>query len=447
MKFIYIIVILFLCNSCDGQNHKYACNTGTVIEKINKLPEIEKQQKYIYSITNHRHGVSYMVDDEKIDKKEYFRIKTGYNGETHWETYQIFYVDKRTCSLYYYDTVSGNLLTIEQWRNSSNKQKKSSMKDIEFSNLFNEGTTIEFTPTDLNKSDNEIQEFKEKLSLYEEQHPLPEDFETDNLKSLINNETFVNNERYIDNSWLNYFIDKYKINYNLLYSVLELAIEQEDYNAVKIIVDKGCIISKKEIKDAELSLKYFESLKGKIDTEEFYDPSFSQISKIYPYIKSSFLKNHIQDSDGFTNLRKEKNAQSEILEKIKSGETIEVLDNTGDWYLVKTKAGKTGYVHKSKISSNKNHSTSFLLRNHPTFESFSREILAKGEVEILHTTNGWDFVKIDGTTGYMPTEELLQETKEIEKQKNIQKNQRSFLADEEDLKTKNKKGFLGGLFG
>ena len=87
------------------------------------------------------------------------------------------------------------------------------------------------------------------------------------------------------------------------------------------------------------------------------------------------------------------------------------------------------------------------LHNHPTFESFSREILAKGEVEILHTTNGWDFVKIDGTTGYRPTEELIQETKEIEKQKNIQKNQRSFLADEEDLKPQKEKGFLGGLFG
>ncbi|WP_042721259.1 SH3 domain-containing protein [Flavobacterium sp. B17] len=59
----------------------------------------------------------------------------------------------------------------------------------------------------------------------------------------------------------------------------------------------------------------------------------------------------IEDPDGFTNLRKEKNASSEILQKIKSGENIEVLDNTGDWFLVKTQQGNRGYVHKSRIKS------------------------------------------------------------------------------------------------
>ena len=133
---------------------------------------------------------------------------------------------------------------------------------------------------------------------------------------------------------------------------MDLAIEQEDYNAVKIIIDKGFIVSRKEIDSAELSLNYYESLKGKIDVEEFYDPKFSQISKIVPYIRNSFSKNHIQDPDGYTNLRKEKNTSSEILQKIKSGDHIEVLDNSGDWFLIKTKEGKQGYVHKSRIKSN-----------------------------------------------------------------------------------------------
>ena len=60
----------------------------------------------------------------------------------------------------------------------------------------------------------------------------------------------------------------------------------------------------------------------------------------------------IQDPDGYTNLRKDKTATSEILQKIKSGEHIDVLDNTGDWFLVKTKEGQQGYVHKSRIKSN-----------------------------------------------------------------------------------------------
>ncbi|MGI9582230.1 SH3 domain-containing protein [Chryseobacterium sp. RRHN12] len=58
---------------------------------------------------------------------------------------------------------------------------------------------------------------------------------------------------------------------------------------------------------------------------------------------------YIQDSDGFTNLRKEKNSSSQILQKINTGEQVEVLDQNGDWWLVVSKEGKKGYVHKSRI--------------------------------------------------------------------------------------------------
>lgn len=60
---------------------------------------------------------------------------------------------------------------------------------------------------------------------------------------------------------------------------------------------------------------------------------------------------YIYDPDGYTNLRKEKSTHADILQKINSGEHIEVLDDTGDWFLVKTKEGKTGYVHKSRVKS------------------------------------------------------------------------------------------------
>ena len=83
--------------------------------------------------------------------------------------------------------------------------------------------------------------------------------------------------------------------------------------------------------------------------------------------------------------------------------------------------------------------TSLLLHDRPAFSSFSREIIAKGEIEIVNQTVGWDFVKINGVTGYLATEEAKKEKEETEKKKN------SFLADEEPL-PKKKKGFLGGLF-
>lgn len=60
---------------------------------------------------------------------------------------------------------------------------------------------------------------------------------------------------------------------------------------------------------------------------------------------------YIQDSDGYTNLRKDKNASSQILQKINTGEQIEVLDQSGDWWLVVSKEGKKGYVHKSRVKT------------------------------------------------------------------------------------------------
>ncbi|GEN78116.1 SH3 domain-containing protein [Chryseobacterium hagamense] len=60
----------------------------------------------------------------------------------------------------------------------------------------------------------------------------------------------------------------------------------------------------------------------------------------------------IQDPDGYTNLRKDKSTSSPISQKINSGENIEVINNTGDWFLIKTKKGLTGYVHKSRVQVN-----------------------------------------------------------------------------------------------
>ena len=76
---------------------------------------------------------------------------------------------------------------------------------------------------------------------------------------------------------------------------------------------------------------------------------YSQDYKLF--LSDNQEKNYarIQDPDGYTNLRKEKNTTSEILQKIKTGEKIEVLDNSGDWFLIQTQDGKKGYVHKSRI--------------------------------------------------------------------------------------------------
>ncbi|WP_282630092.1 SH3 domain-containing protein [Empedobacter sedimenti] len=132
---------------------------------------------------------------------------------------------------------------------------------------------------------------------------------------------------------------------------MSTAINQEDFAAVKTL-SKNYIFSKKQIEAAQSKKIYKDSLHGKLDIVEYYDPSYSKIDEILSFIKNSFVKNNIQDPDGYTNLRKEKNVQSAIIQQIKSGEHIEVLDNSNDWFLVQTKEGKEGYVHKSRIKNN-----------------------------------------------------------------------------------------------
>ena len=60
----------------------------------------------------------------------------------------------------------------------------------------------------------------------------------------------------------------------------------------------------------------------------------------------------IYDKDGYTNLRDGKGTKSSIILKIKSGDEINLLDvSDPNWYLIQTKSGKKGYIHKSRIIS------------------------------------------------------------------------------------------------
>ncbi|SFI49894.1 SH3 domain-containing protein [Halpernia frigidisoli] len=109
--------------------------------------------------------------------------------------------------------------------------------------------------------------------------------------------------------------------------------------------------------DIESYLNKNKNYKSILEKNNYYNlPKLKDyVDVIYQSPKDLEMENTtftIQDPDGFTNLRKEKNSTSEILQKIKSGEHIDVLDNSGDWFLVKTKEGNQGYVHKSRIRFN-----------------------------------------------------------------------------------------------
>lgn len=243
--------------------------------------------------------------------------------------------------------------------NSQNKNYRSKSmntviknnKKIKFTDLFNEGSIIKFAPKDLDKNTLEIQEFKNKLKAFELEYPLIEDFEIGNLSYLINNKTFFDSQYSVNSNWLQYFITKYQIDPAKLNLIMKEAIEKEDYDAVTIILNNHYIVSKKDLNVcSETENKAKEKIKeDKVEGYESYVVSNSKINQITETLKKKYLLSKIQDPDGYTNLRKDKNTSSEVLQKVKSGDNIEVLDNTGDWFFVKTNEGKEGYIHKSRI--------------------------------------------------------------------------------------------------
>ena len=80
-----------------------------------------------------------------------------------------------------------------------------------------------------------------------------------------------------------------------------------------------------------------------------YPHYFDNPKEIIDFLFNSSRGYYIEDSDGYSNIRADKSTSSKILSRIKSGEKIDALDDTSSWYLIKTKEGLKGYVHKSRI--------------------------------------------------------------------------------------------------
>lgn len=231
-------------------------------------------------------------------------------------------------------------------------------KMVDFGDLFNEGSIVKFTPDDLKNtiSPNEL-EFRKELELFEKEHPNQKDFDLENLIVLVNNETFTNSEYFINSSWLKYFIQKYDLGLTLN-DVMNVAINQEDLNAIKIVLNTGYIVSKDEIalalqtkENSIINKKINKENKGYDDRGEliFYDDKKSQAEEIYTLLKKSY-NYKIFDKDGHTNLRDDAMSSAYVLAEIKSGIPIEILDNKDQkWLYIETNDGQKGYVHRSRI--------------------------------------------------------------------------------------------------
>ena len=57
----------------------------------------------------------------------------------------------------------------------------------------------------------------------------------------------------------------------------------------------------------------------------------------------------IDDPDGYTNMRSQKNAKSQIVARVTRDEQFFTYKQDGNWWQVRTAGGKVGYIHISRI--------------------------------------------------------------------------------------------------
>jgi hypothetical protein len=131
IKYRSLAVLIFFMAACNngGNNTHLPIDTATAVIKdsssivipvakendifdtLNTLSFIKESNRYIDSITKHKHSIAYIID---TTDKEY-TITAGFNGEERFETYYRFTIDKKTKAIKVQDDVSGDMVTPEEF--------------------------------------------------------------------------------------------------------------------------------------------------------------------------------------------------------------------------------------------------------------------------------------------------------------------------------------------
>jgi hypothetical protein len=143
LLFLCLIVVAVSCNNnatdqdkratTDSTNTIPAVNTDTpkayihtfkdttledkITAALLKLSFVKKSDKYIDSISNHKHGIAFMLDEPAKDETD-IPVQAGYNGKERFETYYRFFVNPKTLEIKVYDVVEDKKLTLKEYLKS-----------------------------------------------------------------------------------------------------------------------------------------------------------------------------------------------------------------------------------------------------------------------------------------------------------------------------------------
>ncbi|MEO6252060.1 MAG: hypothetical protein ABIO79_02035 [Ferruginibacter sp.] len=79
-----------------------------------KLPFVIKSNSHIDSLSNHKQGIAFMLDNPANDETN-ISVQAGYNGDHRFETYYRFDVNPKTLEIKVYDPVTDKKLTVKEY--------------------------------------------------------------------------------------------------------------------------------------------------------------------------------------------------------------------------------------------------------------------------------------------------------------------------------------------
>ncbi len=120
MKKILIVFAVFsYLISCKSNQTKISVNEKFIEDTLLSLKEVQEKNLLIDSLTNHKQGISF-ITEKPSETEPNWSIQVGYNCDERFETYFQFYINPESKQISILDFISGNKLSLENWRNIGN---------------------------------------------------------------------------------------------------------------------------------------------------------------------------------------------------------------------------------------------------------------------------------------------------------------------------------------
>ncbi|WP_118975056.1 hypothetical protein [Taibaiella koreensis] len=121
MKKLLSLSLLLACTTAFAQQKKQAAkapcgNEEHAMALLQKLPEVKARDRFIDSLTQHKHGIAMInYDQDNTSALSYYEINVGYSSEIRFESYYTFRVFKNDCHIEVEDIEDG-WISLAEWR-------------------------------------------------------------------------------------------------------------------------------------------------------------------------------------------------------------------------------------------------------------------------------------------------------------------------------------------